>query len=99
MLVCVCVAYVAEGLSYMMGRRLVRKDAGRDGAMHALRGKLRDQLPVKKRTCPEPDAEPVHTGYTYDEVMDDSSAPFPLRCIQDVCPHVVQRLLSLHGMI
>ena len=58
--------------SYMMARRLDRKEPPSDGAFQMLRSRMREELPEKKRTRSEPNTEPEHTGHTYDEVTADS---------------------------
>ena len=58
--------------SYMMARRLEKKMAPPGGAIETLRRCMRDTMPPKKRTRPEPPQEPVHTGKNYDDVSAES---------------------------
>jgi len=58
--------------SYMMARRLEKKAAGPGGVIETLRSRMRDTLPAKKRTRPEPPQQPVHTGHNYDDVSAES---------------------------
>jgi len=58
--------------SYMMARRLVKQRAPAGGALETLRSRMRDQMPEKKRTRPDPPEVPVNTGHNYDDVTADT---------------------------